>query len=87
MISLTHSHQLVSIFHDPQAQSENGSQFVALSIMKLFQKQITLNRFIEKGEYSKLYDYLKAKKVKITSGGTAGGKINWDDRAEDKGKI
>ena len=55
--------------------------------MKLFQKQITLNRFIEKGEYSKLYDYLKAKKVKITSGGTAGGKINWDDRAEDKGKI
>jgi hypothetical protein len=31
-----------------------------------------------------LYDYLKAKKVKI-SGGTSGGKINWDDRAEDKG--
>ena len=40
---------------------------------------------IEKGEYSKLYDYLKGKKVKITSGGTAGGKINWDDRTEDKG--
>ena len=43
--------------------------------------------FSEKGEYSKLYDYLKAKKVKITSGGTAGGKINWDDRAEDKGNT
>jgi len=28
---------------------------------------------------------LKGKKVKITSGGTAGGKINWDDRTEDKG--
>ena len=40
--------------------------------------------FSEKGEYSKLYDYLKSKKVKI-SGGTSGGKINWDDRAEDKG--
>ena len=32
-----------------------------------------------------MYDYLKGKKVKITSGGTAGGKINWDDRTEDKG--
>ena len=56
-------------------------------MIKLFQKQINLIHFTEKGEYSKLYDYLKAKKVKITSGGTAGGKINWDDRAEDKGKI
>ena len=60
---------------------------VELFMIKLFQKQINFNHFIEKGEYSKLYDYLKAKKVKITSGGTAGGKINWDDRAEDKGKI
>ena len=54
-------------------------------MMKLFKKDKSKS-FLEKGEYSKLYDYLKAKKVKI-SGGTSGGKINWDDRAEDKGKI
>ena len=54
-------------------------------MIKSFKKD-KFKSFLEKGEYSKLYDYLKAKKVKI-SGGTSGGKINWDDRAEDKGKI
>lgn len=41
---------------------------------------------IEKGEYSKLYDYLKSKKVKVTaSGKMEGGSIKWDDHVPEKG--
>merc|ERR1712080_790520 len=42
---------------------------------------------IEKGEYSKLYDYFKSKKVKVTVAGSKmeGGSIKWDDHVEDKG--
>ena len=44
--------------------------------------------FTEKGEYSKLYDYLKSKKVKVTtSGKMEGGNLKWDDQIDDKGKL
>ena len=44
--------------------------------------------FTEKGEYSKLYDYLKSKKVKVTaSGKMEGGSIKWDDQVSDKGML
>lgn len=40
---------------------------------------------IEKGEYSKLYDYLKSKKVKVTTARMEGGTIKWGQVADDKG--
>merc|ERR1712088_1088205 len=41
---------------------------------------------IEKGEYSKLYDYLKSKKVKVTASGKSdGGKLSWEDNVTEKG--
>ena len=39
---------------------------------------------IEKGEYSRLYDYLKEKKIKVTtSGKTDGGTLQWDDKEKE----
>ena len=43
---------------------------------------------LEKGEYSKLYDYLKSKKVKVTASGKSdGGKLSWEDNVTEKGNV
>ena len=39
---------------------------------------------IEKGEYSRLYDYLKSKQIKVTTSGKMdGGSLQWDDKEKE----